>query len=74
MFHYALAQVDAKLESQTPDKLWFFGDSMIDLEFARNINARLIFLNPIHIEFKNDYRIEALTHEAFLKDYSIISH
>jgi phosphoglycolate phosphatase len=44
MFEPVKQNIEFKDKWHYPDKLWFFGDADADLEFAKNINARLFFL------------------------------
>ena len=38
-----------------PENLFFFGDSSVDINFAKNINAKLIFVGPEYILKNSDY-------------------
>ena len=44
MFNPVYERMEFKEKWHNPDKLWFFGDAEADVDFARNINARLFFL------------------------------
>ena len=44
MFEPTHNYMEFKEKWHHPDKLWFFGDASADVEFAKNINARLFFL------------------------------
>ncbi len=44
MFNPVYEKIEFKETWHQPDKLWFFGDAEADVDFARNINARLFFL------------------------------
>jgi len=43
MFEPVHKYMEFKEKWHHPDKLWFFGDAEADVEFAKNINARLFF-------------------------------
>ena len=44
MFNPIYENFEFKEKWHHPDKLWFFGDAEADIDFAKNINARLFFL------------------------------
>ena len=49
VFNYVKTQIEFKEKWHHPDKLWFFGDAGVDMEFAKQINARLFFLGSSSI-------------------------
>ena len=51
MFNYVVNKIEFKKTWYHPDKLWYFGDAGVDMEFAKKINARLFFFgSPSIIE------------------------
>lgn len=58
MFDPVYEKVEFKDKWFHPNKLWFFGDALVDAEFAKAINARLFFLgDPALI---NDFPLDQL--------------
>ena len=51
MFDPVYEKMNFKEKWQNPEQLWFFGDAEADIDFARNINARLFFLGDSELVY-----------------------
>lgn len=73
MFNPVYEKMDFKEKWQHPEKLWFFGDASADIEFAKNINARLFFLGDSSLtnNFPTDQLVLLKSHSD-LKDLKFI--
>ena len=73
MFNPVYQKMTFKEKWQNPDQLWFFGDAKADVEFARNINARLFFLGDSELVYDFPFdQLVLLRSHADLKDIEFI--
>jgi phosphoglycolate phosphatase len=65
MFSPVYKKMEFKEKWHHPDKLWFFGDAEADVDFAKNINARLFFLGDCSLadDFPNDQLVLLNSHK-----------
>ena len=74
MFDPVYEKMEFKEKWHHPDKLWFFGDAEADVEFAKNINARLFFLGDSSLvdNFPLD-QLELLRSHQDIQDITFIT-